>query len=396
MTQQQEPAGYNPAGSYETWVEINLDNLTHNIRVFRELLGKAEIIAILKGNAYGLHAPTIYRHLAEIGVRYFGVANIREAMQLRNINAGPSILVLGNVHPRFIPKAIEQKLSLTVFSPEFWQILKRLLTAPIGVHIKLNTGFNRLGFSCDKESVAVIKEICSHPMIRIEGIYTHLALGTQEDDRAQFDLFKSTIAMLEAEGLSFPLKHIAESNAAVAYPWSRMDAIRAGSAMYGFKTSYPGYKELDLRGVYKFKSSVAQVRNVKKGEGISYEYAYRAPRDMRTATISFSYGDGYHRGIKSGNAFVMIRGQKATLVGSMCMDSCMADVTDIPGVEINDEVLIYDSDSTSPLAPPVVAGFAGFSKDTSLNSITNRVARVYIKGGKRFGLDPLNGTVEEL
>ena len=396
MIQKQEPAGIAPDSSFETWVEINLDNLSHNIGVFREFLGGAEIMAILKGNAYGLHAPSIFRHLRETGVRYFGVANVREAMQLRSIDQDASILILGNVHPRFIPKAIENKLTISVFSPEFWQILKQFLSSPLTVHIKLNTGFNRLGFSCNEESLSIIKEVCTHPMIRCEGIYSHLALGRAEDDFAQFERFKSMISKLEAEGLSFPIRHIADSNASVTYPWSRLDLIRAGSAMYGFKTSYPGFEELDLKGVYKLKSSVAQVRKVQKGEGISYEYAYRAPRDMITATLCFSYGDGYHRGVKSGNAFVIIRGQKAMLVGAMCMDSCIADVTDIPGVQINDEVLVYDSDPSSPVAPPVVAGFAGFSKDTSLNSITARVARVYIKDGRQFGLDPLSGNIEEL
>ena len=400
MIQQQEPSGFtptgNPAGAFETWAEINLDNLSHNIKLLKKNIGNSEIMAILKANAYGLHAPVIFRHLKEIGVRYFGVANVREALQLRGIDADASILILGNVHPRFISKAVQSGLTLTVFSPEFWQILKQFLSSPLKIHIKLNTGFNRLGFSCGKESIGIIKEICTHPMIRCEGIFTHLALGSAENDLAQFELFKSMVSMLEAEGLTFPIKHIADSNAAVTYPWARLDLIRAGSAMYGLKASYPGFEKLDLKGVYKIKSSVAQVRSVLKGEGISYDYDYRAPRDMRIAAITLGYGDGYPRNIKSENAFVIIRGQKAALVGAVCMDYCIVDVSNIKDAEINDEVLVYDTDLSSQVSPPVVAGFAGMSKNSSFTSLTARVPKVYIKDGKRFALEPLSGSIEDL
>jgi alanine racemase len=396
LKQTQGLSGFTPTGSFETWAEINLDNITHNIRQLREYLGKTEIMAVLKSNAYGLHAPMIFRHLRELGIRYFAVANVREALQLRNIDADASILILGNVHPRFMSKAIENNLAITVFSQEFWQILKTYLSGPLSVHIKLNTGLNRLGFSCDKESVSIIKEICTHPMIRCEGIFSHLALVSTENDRAQFDSFRSMVSMLEAEGLSFPIKHIADSIGVATHPWSHLDLVRTGAVMYGLKARYSGYEKLNLKGAFTFKSSVAQIRTVPKGGGVSYDYAYRAPHDVKTATLAFGYVDGYPRNLGHGKGFVIIRGHKAPIIGVMCMDQCIVDASNVPDIQINDEVLIYETDESSPVSALAVAELAGTNKNSLFCSLAMRVPRIYIKNGKSFALDILSGNIEEL
>jgi len=386
---------FTPVGKFETWAEINLDNMAHNVRLLKELFGNSEIMAVLKANAYGLYAPVIFRRLLESGVRFFAVANVREALQLRGVDAGASILVLGNVHPRFFEKAFQNKLTLTVFSPEFWNILKQHLSSPLTVHIKLNTGFNRLGFSCDKESICLIKEICTHPLIKAEGIFTHLSLASAEDDMAQFEKFTSMVSALEAEGLEFPFKHVTNSNAAIVYPWSRLNLVRVADLIYGLKAKGPGYEKLDLRGVLKLKSSVSQVRTVPKGSGVSYDYAYRAGEAIRTATLAFGYADGYPRNLGLGKGFVIIRGQKAPLIGIMCMDQCVADVSNIPDVQINDEVLVFETDESSPVSAAVVAGLSGTIKSALFSSLAARVPRIYINDKRSFSLDVLNGSVEE-
>jgi alanine racemase len=353
-------------------------------------------MAVLKGNAYGHYAPVVFRHLLETGIRFFAVANIREALQLRAIDSSAPILIFGNVHPRFIPTAIENKLSLTVFSLEFWNALKPFLTSPLTVHIKLNTGLNRLGFSCDRESVGIIKEICTHPMIRCEGIYTHFAHASPAEDMAQFERFTSMVSALEAEGLSFPFKHIADSAAALAYPWSLLDLARLGDLVYGLKHDKPGFDKIDLRGALKLKSSVSQVRDVRKGEGVSYNYAYRAPDDIRTATLAFGYSDGYPRRLGNGKGFVIIRGQKAPILGNVCMDLCIVDVSNIPGVQMNDEALLFDTDEASPVSAAMLADLAGINRVSLLTSISPRVPRVFIKDGRRIAVDILNGTTKEI
>ncbi len=375
--------------SFETYAEINLDNITHNITALKKHVGNAEVMAVLKANAYGLDAPSIFKHLCSIGVKRFAVANFREAMELRQIDSQVPILIFGNINPENMETAINNNLTITVFSKEFWEILKQKIDKNVNVHIKLNTGFNRLGFECDDESVKIIKEIANNPFVNTEGVYSHLALGSEENDKAQFDLFTDMVSRLENEGIKFKFKHIADSISAVTYKWSHLDMVRLGAVMYGLKANYPGYDELGLKGTVRLYSSVSQVRKIKKGAGISYDYLFCAPEDMTVATVAFGYADGYPRNLGRENGFVLIHGQKATILGIMCMDQCVVDVTHISDVRVNDEVLLYETEDKSPVSVASVALLAGTNKNGLLSGITKRVAKVYIKNYERLSSEQL-------
>lgn len=361
----------------ETYAEVRLENIAHNIGLLKKTVAPAEIIAVLKADAYGHGAAKVFETLLGQGIRRFAVANVHEALELRSIDENADILVFGNIAPDYIETAIENKLTLTIFSYDFWLLAAaRLRGRSVKVHIKVNTGFNRLGFDYSCQSVREIAEICGSTGVTAEGIYTHFALYDYESDTEQFKLFNKFTGDLSAIGVNFPLRHIADSIAAVQYDWARLDAVRLGAVMYGLKAnSYDGYDRLSLKGSLRLYSSVVQVRNIKAGSAVSYGKSFVAGKDMKIAVVAIGYGDGYIR-VLSNKGCVVINGKVCPIIGLICMDSMIADITGVE-VDINDRALILETDADSPVSAAKLALYAGTNKNEIISSLTGRVKRVY-------------------
>lgn len=380
---------------YETYAEIDLDALVHNLEQIKGIIGGAKIMMVLKANAYAHGATEIMNTLYEAGVTTFAVANFYEAMELRVINPKASILILGYVSPPNIKTAIENNIALTVFSEDYWKTVAQAADRPFSVHIKVNTGFNRIGFDPGSKSSLCIKDIWDHPLASIEGIYSHFALTSEESDKKQHQVLVDFADRLEKLGIFIPCRHIADSIATVIHPWSHMNMVRLGAVLYGLKAGYPAYDALDLKPTLKLWSTISQVRMVEKGEGISYDGLFAAPEEMPVGTVSFGYADGPPRAMGKEQGHVLIHGKKAPILGLMCMDQCMIDLRGIPEAKAGDKVLIMDIDTESPVSVAALATKLGTNKNDVLVGISKRVTRIYRKGGKSKASNDLYSRIED-
>lgn len=367
---------------FENYAMVDLDAIAHNAEAIAKLVYPARLMAVLKGNAYGLGLEMVFKKLRKEGFEDFAIANLNEALFLKKLDAACAPLVFGNINPSRYELAQEAGIKWTIFSKEQWQLLREKIDKPITVHVKINTGFNRLGFDVCEESLDCIYEIYHHPMVTIEGIYSHLALLNEEEDKKAYRIFLSFVNELENRGIHIPIKHIADSISAVDYPWARLDMVRVGAALFGLRTARESYDALELKSAVQLYATVSQIRTLHKGEGVGYDLAFVAPKDMKIATIAIGYADGYPRSLSMGEGKVLIQGKLAPVLGIICMDQCMVDVTGIETVSINDPVLLYDVDRNSPVSLEKLSQQAGSNKNDIISGLSARVPRLYLDKGE--------------
>ena len=320
-----------------TWAEVDLSALAHNYRVLRGLCPPdCKFLGVVKADAYGHGAVPVARTLQDLGAEMLAVACLDEGMELRRAGITAPVLVLGQTDPRFAPVLQENRLTQTVGDLETGKALSAWAAAAgtaLTIHVKLDTGMGRLGFL----ETAPIVELCRLPGLRAEGIFTHFSSADSDPaytDR-QYNAFLAAIHELYHEdGLDFQIYHCAASAAVLNCPWSHMGMVRPGIALYGH---FPG---TSLRPVMTLKSRVAAIRTVPAGSFISYGQTARLTRDSRLAVIPIGYGDGYPRGL-SNRASMRIREKDCPLVGRVCMDMCMLDVTDFSEIQTGDEVTVF-------------------------------------------------------
>ena len=236
-----------------------------------------------------------------------------------------------------------------------------------------------MGFKYGEESIDEIEKIYKLKNIEVEGIFSHLALVGKEENKKQYERLIHAIEILENRGVNFRYKHIEDSISAVDYPEYRMNMIRPGAIIYGIKGFHYGH--LDLKQALIFKTKVYHIKNVYKGEGVSYDYLWKAEKDSIIGTIPLGYADGYPRNLR-GKGFVTINGKKAPILGVICMDQCMVDLTDIPHTKVGDEVIIYGDGSNNTLDLETVSKLAETNKNEIIARISMRPPRVYIKDDK--------------
>ncbi len=368
-----------------TWVEINLDNIKNNLQQARTLLDKdTKIAAVLKANAYGHGTKYIAKTLIENGVDMLGVACLTEALEIRKDFGEIPILIMGYTPDEFLSIAVENNATLTIFTYEqgkkICEIAKEL-NKVAKAHIKIDTGFNRLGFKISEEGINHIEKITKLTNVEVEGIFSHLALVDEEIDENQFRLFKEVIATLEGKGVNIPIKHISDSIALVTYPQYQLDMVRPGAFIYGLGPAEYDSDKLGLKLALTFKTKVAQVKKIKKGEGISYGFNFVAQRDSIIGTLPVGYSDGYPRCL-SNKGEVSIRGVKVPIVGRMCMDQLMIDITEVEGAEVGDEVVLLGESNGNSIAIMDVANAANTNRNEIISMIGRRVPRVYYKDSK--------------
>lgn len=362
-----------------TRAEINLDNLKYNIEVLRQHLGpNVEPMAIIKADAYGHGAVMMMGYMMKYGLRYFGVASLNEALELRRFHKDGEILVLGLSPDHLLHYGAENNIIQTLCS---FRQAKRLsedcvrLGITGRIKIKVDTGMHRLGFAPTEENMDVVADIAKLPNLQIDGIFSHLALETHDDDYAQWKLFQQFIDGCEARGVTFPLKSIDDGIGAIRYPEMHYNMVRPGSFFYGFNPHIP-----TLRPVMELKSEIVHLQVLPANEGIGYGLDDKADHDRVIATLPFGYVDGAPRALSHYQGWCSVKDVKCPIVGLMCMDQAMIDVSDVPDVQIGDEVVVF-SHKHNAMTYPDGARITNFNRNGLEAALARRVPKVYFENG---------------
>lgn len=374
---------------YRVHAVIDLDAICHNINEVKRVVGpEVKVMPVIKADGYGHGAVPIAKELNKIGVDAFAVAILEEGITLRNHGIQQPIVILGYTSEYQYSSLIQYEIEPTVFCYEMAESLSKIASAlgkDAKVHIKLDTGMNRIGFKPTKESLEIVKKISELPNIKIEGIFTHFACADEADktsaskQKAEFDKF---IGWLLEEGIDIPVKHVSNSAAIIDMDSWRMDMVRSGIITYGLYPSEEVAKNvLDLRPAMELKTHIVHVKEIEAGEGISYNHTFVTKRKTKVATIPVGYADGYPRALSS-KGRVLIRGQYAPIIGRICMDQFMVDVTDIEGVSVMDDVTLIGTDGDHQIPVEEIANITGTINYEIVCDISKRVPRVYIRNGE--------------
>ncbi|MGI9953170.1 alanine racemase [Moorellaceae bacterium AZ2] len=370
--------------SRPVWAEVDLRAIAHNTRQLKNLLApRTELMAVVKANAYGHGAVPVARTALASGASWLGVATLDEALELRRAGLRAPILILGYLSLEDAPVVVEEGISQTVFNLEQAQALSRAALAlgrPARLHLKIDTGMGRLGVF-PRDAVDVARAILSLPGVVLEGIFTHFANADARDKTytwQQLNVFGQILNELEQEGIRIPWKHAANSGAILDLPATHFNLVRAGISLYGH---YPSEEvergRLDLRPAMAFKTRVVLIKEVPPGTYISYGCTYCTARSTRVATLPVGYADGFSR-LLSNRGEVLVRGRRAPVIGRICMDYCMIDVTAIPGVQAGDEVVLFGRQGETALTAEEVAAWLGTINYEVLCMVSHRVPRVYL------------------
>ncbi|MEI6387830.1 MAG: alanine racemase [Spirochaetota bacterium] len=380
-----------------TRLEVNLDALSGNLAALRAFLARREkpplVAAVLKANAYGMGAVEVARELAASGIDMLAVACLPEALELeRAIDKGPAIFVMGHTPDEYLGIAAEHDLTLSIFDERQAGILSQeglRRGRRIRVHLKVDTGLNRLGLKPGRGAAELVARIAALRGLDCEGIFTHLALRDEASDALQFAHFTTLVDEAAALGARFRLRHVCDSIGLARYPEYWLDLVRPGAVLYGLRPmNAPLLNRTPLRTPYALRSRVSRIRELTEGEAVGYDDSYVAPRGgARLATLPIGYGDGYPRCL-SNKSEVLIRGQRAPVVGLINMDQLTFDVSLIPDAVEGDEVLLLGSTSgngESGIEALELADLAGTNRNEIVTAISRRVPRVYTKGGRIVG-----------
>ncbi len=342
---------------HRAWAEINLNALAHNVEEVRKALPeKTEYMAVVKANAYGHGDEAVCRKLSEMGVNWFAVSNLEEALSVRHVCHDAEIFILGYTPPECAPDIAKYNIIQGIVSLEYAKELCQYAESPVRCHIKLDTGMGRIGFR-SRDTLTCTEELLplfDMKMLSIEGIYTHFAAADspEEEDvlytRQQEERIFEVYDRLSDMGHKLPHVHCMNSAASVYKPNERCTLARVGIIMYGLSPNYPVPVPVDIKPVMTFKSVISQVKTVYAGDCISYGRTYTASEERRIATVTVGYADGYAR-LLSGKGKALVHGVPCPIVGRVCMDQMMLDVTDVPAdVQSGDEVTLFgDCDITA-------------------------------------------------
>lgn len=365
----------------DTVIEVDLDRIAGNMRAIKAMVGeKTAVAGVVKADGYGHGAVGIAKTLMENGATLLAVATLSEAIELKEAYPEYPVLIMGLTPDRLLCVVADYGIIQTIDTLHQAEILNELAQErgkKAVIHIKLDTGFHRLGFPDTESGIKEIVSVCRLPWIEAEGIYTHLVLKDDESNKEQFARFTKVLNALEKENCRFKYRHIADSIASVDYPDYRMDMIRAGAIIYGLKGFHKG--QLDIRQALTFKTRISHISELKKGEGVSYDFLWTTPEDTRIGTLPFGYADGYPRNLR-GKGIVTIHGKQVPIVGVICMDQCMVDLKGVPEAQIGDEVIIYGDGSENTLDVQAVSTLAGTNKNEIVSRLTRRSPRIYTHG----------------
>lgn len=379
------------------WLEINLDAIAHNVGIIKQVVGKnTQIIAVVKANAYGHGAIEVSETLLENGVTMLGVSVVEEGIVLREAGIKAPILICGLTMNDQIEPLVMYNLTATVCKLKTIQTLSRIASKNkkmVRVHIKIDTGMGRLGIP-STDTLNFVKKISQMKNIEIEGIFTHFAATNEEDKnytRKQFEKYKKALLELERERINIPLKHVANSAAILNSSSFHLDAVRPGIIIYGLFPWPETKRTVQLRPTAEFKTKIVFLKEVPAGKSIGYGRTYSTTKPTRVATLPVGYADGYSW-LLSNNGEVLVRGERAPIIGKICMDLCMIDVTHIGGVQIGDEVVLWGKQGSRMVSVQEIAQKTGnIIYEVICMVDKKRVPKVFIKNGKPFKVKSLLG-----
>lgn len=369
------------------WAEINLDNLAFNIQQIKSKLKNEEIIGIVKADAYGHGAVDIAPVLLENGVTKLAAAVISEAVELRRAGIECPMMILGYTPISQADNILKYDIEQTVFSYDYALELSKMAAKrhiTVKIHIALDTGMGRIGFLPEEASVEEVYRISRLPNIELEGLFSHFSTADEnnkEYTHLQFERYNWFYKRLQEKGVSIRIRHIANSAAIMDLPETYLDGVRPGIILYGYYPSDEVNKEnLKLKPVMTLKTNIVHIKNLKSGEYISYGRKFKCERDSVIATLPVGYADGYTR-LLNGKAKVIINGQFALVVGSICMDQCMVDITDIKSAEVGNEVILIGEEGGCKFDAEDIAKLLGTISYEIVCMINKRVPRVYTRNG---------------
>ena len=378
-----------------TWAEISLDNLEHNYRALRAHIPQGcKFLGVIKADAYGHGAVPVSGTLSELGCEYLAVSNLEEAVQLRRGGIRTPILILGYTPPEYADTMVFMDLTQEIHSLDYARALEERLRGTnyiLNVHLKLDTGMGRIGVLADGDhsELPQLATFSQLTHLRVEGAFTHFSAADsrREDDERytelQYARFTSALAELDGCGIRPTLRHCANSAVTILHPEYSLDMVRGGIALYGCAPDVDCEGLLDLRPVMTLRTTIAQIRDVAAGTPISYGRTFTAPRDLRMAVLPIGYADGLSRGL-SGKISFRLRGQDVPVIGRICMDMCMVDITSVPDAKVGDELTLFGYDEDGARVPVErLAEASGTISYEILCTLSKRIARLYYSGGRQ-------------
>ena len=382
-----------------TWAEIDIDNIEHNFSVCKQIAKQGvSLMGVIKADAYGHGAQVYAKVLSEMGCEWFAVSNLEEALEIRRAGVDTPILILGYTPPEKASELAYNNISQAVFDYPYALKLSECASrqnVQVNIHLKIDTGMTRIGFLyqdniADGDSIEQMVGVCKMPGLYPQGVFQNFASADEGEHgevytRLQYDLFLDAVRRLEGEGIHFEIRHCCNSAATTEYREMQLDACRVGICIYGLKSSKEVKNQDDLKPVMSLKTIVSTVKVIDSGTTVSYGRTFTADKPMKIAVVAIGYADGYPRILSDAGARMIVNGQYAPVVGRICMDMCMLDVTDIKDVKDGDIVTVMGVDAASgkEISADELAEKAQTINYEITCSVSKRVPRVYLKNGKK-------------
>lgn len=384
-----------------TWAEIDLSAICHNYRSLRDKVdAQSNIIAVVKADAYGHGVYRVASALEGEGVNFFAVSCFAEAEELRNFGIDCPILILGYTPCEFAKELCEKDFIQTVYSKDYAEEMSAFAEksgTKVKVHIKLDTGMGRLGFDISSPDFENdVYSICNLDGLCVKGIFTHFPSADYDGDEDgiysanQFENFVNAVNKVEEMGFTFETKHCCNSAGSLTVSGAHLDGVREGILLYGLYPSKETASFIDVKPAMSVKTVVSMVKELKKGCSVSYGRTFVAEKDMKIATVCIGYADGYPRSLSKGG-YMLINGQKAPIVGRICMDQLMLDVTEIENVKRGDIATVFGEDNGAYLSVDEIASLCNTINYEIVCLVGKRVPRVYLKDGQVVGVTKYEG-----
>lgn len=381
-----------------TWAQIDLDAIKHNyLQIRNNISDKSMLLCVIKADAYGHGAVALAKEYERLGADWFAVSNLEEAFQLRNNGIKKPILILGYTPANMAYELSRLNISQAVFSEEYAKDLSNYAAknnVNVKIHLKIDTGMSRIGFVFkskeeNSDTIEDLIRVCKLENLITEGIFTHFAVADEpgksiETTNSQFSAFTDICEVLKKNSIDIKIRHCSNSGGILNYPQTNLDMVRAGIILYGLFPSDYVQNKLDLRPAMSLKTVISQVKTVPKGTAVSYGGTFITPRETKIATVPIGYADGYLRALSS-KASMLVNGKKAPVIGRICMDQAMLDITDIENVKENTVVTVFGKDSDAEIKVEDIANIANTINYEILCLISKRIPRIYIKNGEKIG-----------
>jgi alanine racemase len=383
---------------YRTWAEVSLDNIAHNIKKIRGLIKpQTKLMAVVKADAYGHGVYEVSKVLLQNGADAFAVAFMDEAIQLRKYGINVPVLILGYTPVELAVDIVDYDLIPSIYN---FSMAKAVSNAAMKrnkiskIHVKIDTGMSRIGFvyqddeKVKEQTIKSILDIATMPNIEIEGIFTHFSCADGKDETLtflQFERFMEIVKRLKEAGLNIPIKHVCNSAATMRYPHMHLDMVRVGIAAYGVYPSEEMEKSIKLLPAMQLKTTLINIKKVPANTPVGYGATYCTKEETIIGTIPIGYADGYSR-LLSNKAEVIIRQKRVPIVGTICMDQCMINLSKVNNISVEDEVTVFGIDGAAQVSIEEVASWMGTINYELLCVIGKRVPRVYLVDGKVAGV----------